>query len=385
MNISASEEAEVFLAFDPLLGPWRQTFAPAELASNEGSLSFCLKPMWGMKDLIIMPRFRRPRLSVVVFADEIDDKLGRFSMTIMFRTVAAGLLLLSAGSASATPPPVLIDLYPAGTVKPLDVPEIREDPNSNGNIQVRNVSVPTLEIFRPEPGAANGIAVIVAPGGGFVTLDYDNEGTSVAKRLATQGVTAFVLKYRPIQTATSFDQMMADHMSSMEELLKRAKNGTTEEVPTFPGENLARDDAARAVQLIRHRAAEWSIDPRRVGFVGFSAGSFLAVDVAIGEKASRPDFVGFIYGGLRTPVPADAPPAFIAAAADDPLLPNDAIQLYGAWKAAGRDAELHVYERGGHGFGMTVQGTTSDQWFDEFVRWMQSRGLYKPSVPHLAP
>lgn len=306
-------------------------------------------------------------------------------MSAMFRFTAAGVLLLSMGAAYAAPTAGPIEIYSKGSVKPLPVPEIREDPNKNGNIQIRNVSTPTLEIFRPAAGTANGAAVIVAPGGGFVTLDYDNEGTQVAQRLAQQGVTAFVLKYRPHQTPADFEQMMAEHMVEMELLFQRVKTKMPQEVPIFPGEKLAEQDAAQAVQLVRARASEWGIDPKRVGFVGFSAGSFLAVDLAIGAKASRPDFVGLIYGGLRTPVPNDAPPAFIAAAADDPMLPDDAIQTYAAWKAAGREAELHVYQTGGHGFGMGTSGATSDHWFDQFSAWMRARGFMKapatPSVP----
>lgn len=298
-------------------------------------------------------------------------------MSTMFRIAATGLLLLSMGSLRAAPSANVIQLYPEGSVKPLSVPEIREEPNRNSKIQIRNVSIPTLEIFRPTADTANGTAVIVAPGGGFVTLDYDNEGTSVALRLAQQGVTAFVLKYRPIQTPASFEEMMADHMNAMDEMMQRVKTGLPQEVPPFPGEELAMQDAAQAVRLVRGRAAGWGIDPKRVGFVGFSAGAFLAADLAIGEKASRPDFVGLIYGGVRTPVPSDAPPAFIAAAADDPILPNDAIQIYNAWKAAGRDAELHVYERGGHGFGTTGTGAPSDHWLDALNWWMRSRGLLK--------
>jgi acetyl esterase/lipase len=129
------------------------------------------------------------------------------------------------------------------------------------------------------------------------------------------------------------------------------------------------------MKLVRQRAHEWGIDPNRVGFIGFSAGAFLAVDLAIGDKASRPDFVALLYGGLRTPVPANASPAFIAAASDDEYQPNDAMQLYAAWRQAGVAAELHIYERGGHGFDLKQKGTTSDHWFDELVWWLRSRGL----------
>jgi acetyl esterase/lipase len=170
-------------------------------------------------------------------------------------------------------------------------------------------------------------------------------------------------------------QMPEVHMREMDSLMTRAKNGIPSKVPPFAGERHAVEDGARAVMIVRQRASEWGVDPHRVGFLGFSAGAFLATDLAIGDKGSRPDFVGLIYGGLRTPVPADASPAFIAGAADDEYLPNDPVLLYAAWRQAGVAAELHIYERGGHGFDLTPKGKTSDHWFDEFVWWMQSRGL----------
>ncbi|WP_394652521.1 alpha/beta hydrolase [uncultured Sphingomonas sp.] len=97
--------------------------------------------------------------------------------------------------------------------------------------------------------------------------------------------------------------------------------------------------------------------------------------MAIGDAGLRPDFVGLIYGGLRIPVPAGAPPAFIAGAADDEYQPNDPVLLYQALRKAGIAAELHLYERGGHGFDLHRQGTTSDQWFDQLLSWMTSRNL----------
>jgi dienelactone hydrolase len=152
--------------------------------------------------------------------------------------------------------------------------------------------------------------------------------------LAQHGITALVLKYRTIRSASDPMQMPEVHMQEMEIIMTRAKSGAPAEIPHFAGEQHAVDDGTRAMRMVRQRAAEWGIDPKRIGFIGFSAGAFLAVDLAIGDKVSRPDFVALLYGGLRTPVPADAPPAFIAAAADDEYQPNDAMQLYTAWRLA---------------------------------------------------
>jgi acetyl esterase/lipase len=295
--------------------------------------------------------------------------------TILGVLSLAGVLLLSIPAVAADPTrPEFLELYAGGMDRRLAEPEVREDPLKDGKVNIRNVSVPTLEIFRPAAGTANGTAVIVAPGGGFFTLVYDNEGTDVAKRLAQQGVTAFVLKYRLKETPAKISGP-TEHAKEMRMIMARAMTGLPVEVPRFLGESLAEKDAARAVQLVREKASDLGIDPKRIGFIGFSAGAFLAVDLAIGAKETRPDFVGLIYGALRTPVPNDAPPAFIAAAANDEMVPNDPLQLYAAWKAAGRPVELHIFESGGHGFGMKQKGATSDHWFDELVWWMRSRAL----------
>jgi acetyl esterase/lipase len=218
--------------------------------------------------------------------------------------------------------------------------------------------------------------VIVAPGGGFVGLQYSAEGAEVARRLAQHGVTAILLKYRTILSPADPMQMPEVHMKEMSVIVARAKSGVPAEVPRFAGEAHAVEDGSRALEIVRARAQEWGIDPKKVGVVGFSAGAYLAADLAIAGKAqARPDFVGLIYGGVRYPVPAGASPAFIAGAADDEFGPNDPVLLYSAWKRAGAPAELHLYERGGHGFGMDIKGATTDHWFDEFIWWMESRGL----------
>lgn len=293
-------------------------------------------------------------------------------VTLLFTTTASAQPSSSAG--------LIIPLYKQGSITSLGVPEIREQLDKSGDRMIRNVSEPTLELFRPAAGKANGTAVIIAPGGGFVGLGYDAGGTAVARRLTQHGITAFVLKYRTIQSATDPMHMPEVHMKEMDTLMSRAKSGLPVQIPRFAGEQHAVEDGARAIRLIRQRAGEWGIDRKLVGFIGFSAGAFLATDLAIGDKVSRPDFVALFYGGLRTPVPADAPPAFIAAAGDDEYQPNDAVQLYIAWRRSGVAAELHVYERGGHGFDLKPKGATSDHWFDDLVWWMRSRGLIEPLI-----
>jgi acetyl esterase/lipase len=148
------------------------------------------------------------------------------------------------------------------------------------------------------------------------------------------------------------------------------------------GETQSVADAFQAMRVVRGHAAEWSLDPRKIGFIGFSAGAMLAVDVGTGyDAATRPDFIGAIYGALRAghTVPADAPPLFVAAASDDNLLSGKSLPIYEAWRAARRPAELHIYERGGHGFGMARQGVTSDHWIDELEWWLEEHGLAAPA------
>ena len=261
-------------------------------------------------------------------------------------------------------------------VAPLGVPESRVFVDEMGEVIVFNVSDPELELYAPAPGEASGTAVVVAPGGGFVGLAYEQGGTEIARRLAENGVTAFVLKYRTLLSEGDPQKLPAVHMEEMMALMARIQTGEPEEIPIMAGEETAIADGARAMELIRQNADEWGVDPERIGMLGLSAGAFLAVDLAIGEEASRPDFVGLLYGGLRTPVPADAPPAFIATAADDELIrADDSFRIFQAWKEVGAPAELHIYQSGGHGFDIRPTGKTSDEWFDQFMTWMGDRGL----------
>lgn len=179
-------------------------------------------------------------------------------------------------------------------------------------------------------------------------------------------------RHRTLRSGDGPMRMPAVHMQEMELVVSRAKLGTPIEMPVFAGEPAAVEDGIQAMAFVRARAGEWGIDPQRIGMLGFSSGAYLAADLAIGPASTRPDFVGLIYGGLRTPVPADAPPAFIAGAADDAYQPDDPILLYRAWREAGAAAEMHLYERGGHGFDLHPQGTTSDHCFKAFLWWIEA-------------
>lgn len=287
-----------------------------------------------------------------------------------FLTLAAMVVcLLTRGAVAAEP---VINIYPPGTLPKASTPE-RFEKGTSDTI-VWNVSQPSLTLFQPSPAKANGTAVIVAPGGGFWFLSWGNEGTRVAERLAKEGFTAFVLRYRLDTMPDNPTAFKVASTARLTALLARsiANGGVHNQV--FPMEKLAAADAAAAVRLVRRRAAEWRVDPKRIGFLGFSAGGITAANVATLDPGGRPDFVGIIYGALHNPVPSDAPPAFIATSADDGLMEGAAIPMFQAWRAAGRPAELHLFEKGGHGWGMTVRGSTNDHWIDEFIWWVQSQG-----------
>lgn len=240
-----------------------------------------------------------------------------------------------------------------------------------GNQVVTNVVNPTLTVFRPDEGKANGAALIIAPGGGFHALSIDSEGNDVARRLNEEGVTCFVLRYRLVPTGEDGVKEMMMKIGKPDEI-----QAAMMEVAPHSGA-----DGLRAVEYVRENAKQFGIDPTRIGFIGFSAGGNVTVQVALlGKSESRADFVAPIYaaqGGLEDiPTPKNAPPAFILAASDDQLgLAQDSIDIYQRWLDAKRPVELHMYARGGHGFGMKEQGLPSDAWAARFIEWLQQQGF----------
>jgi acetyl esterase/lipase len=237
----------------------------------------------------------------------------------------------------------------------------------------RNVSTATLTPFLPDPAEATGTAVIVAPGGAFMSLSMENEGWDVARALANRGVAAFVLKYRLKPTPDDLDGFAVAFRATMAGPLPSDGHDPATALRDL-GPQIA--DARAAFALVRARAAEWRIDPERVGMLGFSAGATLTIATALVGEDAKPAFIGDIYGPLTAfEVPDDAPPLFFALAADDGLMDPIGFPLVESWRAAGRPVELHFYEQGGHGFGMYPKETTSTGWFDSFVSWMRMHGL----------
>lgn len=239
------------------------------------------------------------------------------------------------------------------------------------DLAVRNVTRPTLTPVLPDPARANGAAVIVAPGGAFMLLSWDHEGTRVARALADRGIAAFILKYRLLETP-------ADNAAAMGFMNAQMAAGLAD--PTKPPtlqNPLATQDALAALAMVRARASEWHVDPARVGMIGFSAGAMTTLNTVLAAGPGQgPDFIGYIYGPQpAVVVPDSAPPMFAAIAMDDQLFSSQGFPIVEAWHGAGRPVELHAYERGGHGFGLGVPGMTNSLVFDQFTAWMAMHGL----------
>lgn len=244
-------------------------------------------------------------------------------------------------------------------------------PPPYGGRVIRNVTQPTLTAFLPPPSLACGTAVIVCPGGAFHFLSIESEGTEVARWLNERGVAAFVLKYRLVPTAVRDE----DFFKEVDEAFSNPNKMRELTGPIVP---LAIADGQQAMKVVRQRASTWGVAPERIGMMGFSAGGGVTTGVALEYDAdSRPNFAAPVYGALweDIAVPADAPPLFIALANNDERAVKPSLALYSAWRAADHPVELHIYAKGGHGFGMKKQGLPSDHWIDLFGEWLQEQGF----------
>jgi endo-1,4-beta-xylanase len=275
-------------------------------------------------------------------------------------------LLLSAFVSSAAEPKE-IPLWPNGAPgsEGKTAPEIVRVTDSGEHV-VSSVHHPSLTPYLPAAGKANGAVVIVIPGGGHRELWMDHEGYNVAKWLAERGVTAFVLKHRLARETNSTYQVDVHGLA----------------------------DTQRAIRLVRARAAEWSVNPARIGVLGFSAGGELAALASmkfdagqadatdpVERAGSRPDFQALIYpGSSRRVEPAkDSPPAFLACAYNDrPDIAEGLANAYLKFKKVGVPAELHIFSTGGHGFGLRAKNTKPvGAWIARFEDWLGDNGFLK--------
>lgn len=247
--------------------------------------------------------------------------------------------------------------------------ERRNEPEQAKDYWVRNINNPTLTVFEPPKGKANGAAVLIFPGGGFRELVFNAEGAEPARYLNNLGVTAFVLKYRlPRETNSPYSLQIHP-----------------------------RQDAQRAMRLIRSRASEWNLDTSRIGALGFSAGGeMLALLVyspsegdanakdPIDRADSRVNFQMSIYPGpLGTPtnaISADAPPAFFVVANDDNSHVGPVISQLEKYRQAKRPVEVHLYAQGGHGFNLGARSKLASikDWPQRMTDWLGDNGFLNP-------
>ncbi len=255
--------------------------------------------------------------------------------------------------------------------------ETENDSNIYHAHTIYNVSKPTLTVYPADSTVwPTGTAVIVAPGGGFQSLSIMQEGYDVVKWLQHKGITAFLLKYR-LNHTIGHDPYQQEN----EERSKDPKGAGRRKII-----DMAIADARTAISYVRQHAAEYGILPDRIGIIGFSAGGSLAAACSFGyTPENKPDFSAPIYAYFpaeMTPtVPDDAPPLFIAAASDDNFgLETHSSSLYDTWIKSKHSAELHIYAKGGHGFGMRDQGLPIDSWKDRFADWLNLEGYLKPTT-----
>ena len=249
--------------------------------------------------------------------------------------------------------------------------EVIKDLSANGVVtrQVSNIHNPSLIVYLPAKDKSTGAAVIIAPGGGHQFLSIDLEGHEVARWLNSIGVAGIILKYR----------------------LARSPNST------YKVEEHALADGLRSIRMVRAHAQEWGIDPARVGMMGFSAGGEVASlvetrfdkgvstsDDPVERESSRPDFAILAYPGTRADtvkIRPDTPPTFLVQAYDDRIGSERSAEYFLLLKKAGVPAELHIYRRGGHGFGMRDKKIPTSSWPARLADWMADSGYLKPGNP----
>jgi acetyl esterase/lipase len=300
----------------------------------------------------------------------VSRQYQQLSISVWLVIASSSTLANAQEQAPATPTTVL-NLWP-GTAPGSE--QWKQPETALGPGAIVNVTTPTLTVYRPAPSTATGTAVIIAPGGGFITLSINSEGHDVAKWLVARGITAIVLKYRTRQiegqNAAQLGQSAGARFSAQIENVALIDEDGQYGIA----------DGIQAVKVVRAHAAEWGIAPDRIVFAGFSAAGMITAFAAI-QPDARPNYAAPIYGApiaSLPPIPQGLPPFFMAMAQDDNLAGRYILRFYDALKAAGYRPEFHIYESGGHGWGMRKQGRTSDHWIDEFYYWLEAQGLTRP-------
>lgn len=282
----------------------------------------------------------------------------------------------------------VLPLYPSAIPNSKPSPNEETTETKDGILIVSKISIPTLTVFLPPKEKANGTAVVICPGGGYWVNAIGHEGYDVAKKFNEAGIAAFVLKYRIPNAATMVNKEIG-----------------------------ALQDAQQAIKTVRAGAAKWNLNPGHIGIMGFSAGGHLASTegthfnnqlIENKENVSlRPDFMILIYPvisfqdsvghvgsrdqliGSNPPkdkiefysnelqVTGNTPPAFLVHASDDDVVnAQNSVLFYQQLLKHKVFAELHIYQNGGHGFGMNNK-TTKDKWMDGCLNWMEANGWLK--------
>jgi acetyl esterase/lipase len=293
-----------------------------------------------------------------------------FSLVLGSKAILLSLLGVSA-FAGATPASTLDRQAQMALVLPLwpngapGFERLKNEPEQAQDYWVKHINNPSITAFLPPPGTGNGSAVLIAPGGGHSLLVYGPEGVEPAKFFNKLGVAAFVLKYR----------------------LER-EPGSPYKITVH-----AKEDAYRAMRLIRSHAAEWHIDPKRIGVVGFSAGgevaSLISYDPAKGDPGSsdpieqlsgKPDFQVLIYPGpigVPAVVPNDAPPTFMLVSNDDAGHSDVIVDLISKFRAAKVPMEAHIFQQGGHGYNLGTRSKLASihGWPQRLADWLLDSGF----------
>jgi len=231
---------------------------------------------------------------------------------------------------------------------------------------VRNVTEGALYPVLPPKGARNGRAVIVVPGGGYRFVSMDSEGFRVADRLAAEGYSVFVLKYRVVATSL----VQEEYMAQLAEIFGNLGKGEIENLPP------AVDDLVAAASFIQARADEWGIDPAAINIIGFSAGARTLVRyLERGDAAPQLQSAALLYPPMTQTIGEGArPPLFVGIAVNDPLFKQGGLNLVEKWLSETGVIEFHLYSGGNHGFGMRPMGATSDKWIDHYINWLDIAG-----------
>ncbi len=306
-------------------------------------------------------------------------------LNIFFKVIALGLLwFVSATTFAQDGKMYPIDAPKEAGAIPLGTGGVDDQPAKEswfrqwGDPMARNISTATLTPFLADPKKANGTSVIVAPGGGFMWLSMGNEGWEVAEALAARGINAFVLKYRLQPTAGTLEAFETQMNQRFAEAAKKSSDEKTPPKRLRGNLDDQLEDAEAAYALIKSRAKEWNVDMKKIGMMGFSAGAGLTMATTLQSQKVDLAFIAPIYGGMdAVEVPKDAPPMFVAIAVDDFLFHGE-FGLIKSWYDAKIPVEFHLYQNGGHGFGLGNPDRTSNKWFDSFMYWLDVNGFLKP-------